>query len=286
MSILNIFGARALKPRWSFSASHVLWRFLVSDDGLLLGEDRDTDNKTVSFFCIDMKTGDVLWREKQFGEAWWIGIEALVGERLYLHGFAQPDMPEHHGLIALATRTGAEAWQNADISFYAADNAQVIGYRDLFERRVFERFDASTGVFLGESDTAGAETSAMRKRAFGRTDFTFAQPLSVEDAEHGLIQSALAKHHAGDTAPLATEFARSGNRIFFSTHLPLAPQNGSQSPRLKNILCVVNADSGKEELFETLNAETPYPVPDSFFIDNETLYYIKEKQTLFAVPLR
>jgi hypothetical protein len=48
---------------------------------------------------------------------------------------------------------------------------------------------------------------------------------------------------------------------------------------------VVNPDTEKEEYFDVLNADTPYPVPDSFFIDTGTLYYIKEKQTLCAVRM-
>jgi hypothetical protein len=285
MSLLNLFGAPRLKPRWSFSTTHILWRFLVSDDGLILGEDRDTDGKTVSFFCIDMNTGAVLWRDKNFGEAWWIGIEALVGERMYLHGFAQPDMPEHHGLIALDARTGVERWQNADISFYAADADHVIGYRDLFERRVFERFDASTGVFLGELAAADDATEAMRQHTFGRTDFIFAQPLAGDDSENAAIQKILVKHNPVPEVQAAVEFARIGSRLLFSAHLAHASSAGVQIPKLQNILCVVNTDSGREEYFEVLNAETPYPVPDSFFVDHEMLYYIKEKRTLCAVPL-
>ncbi len=284
MSILNIFGPPRLKPRWSFSTTHILWRFLVSDTGLILGEDRDTDAKTVSFFCLDMKTGAVLWRGKTFAEAWWIGIEALVGERLYLHGFAQPDMPDHHGLVALDARTGREAWQNQAISFYAADADRVIGYRDMFERRVFEQFSAATGAFLGEIDPADADTAEMRRHTFGRTDFIYAEPLAADALELGRIHSALAKHGAVPDGRHSIEYAETGGRIFISAHLP-HPAVAGAMPMLKNILCVLNTDTGNEELFDVLNAETPYPVPDSFFIDNDTLYYIKEKHTLCAVPI-
>jgi len=285
MKLSRIFGIGGLKPRWSFTASHVLWRFLVSEDGMILGEDRDTEKKTVSFFCLDMRTGAVGWRDKTFGEPWWTGIEALVDERLYLHGFAQPDMPEHHGLIAVDARSGEQVWQNADISFYAADTGVVIGYRDLFERRVFEKFDAASGVYLGEVEPVTLDLDAMRERTFGRTDFTFPQPLGVDDAEFELIRTACAKHSSGIAAEPIVEFARAHGRIFFGAHIPRIPVHGTPAPSLRNILCAIDAETGREELFEVLNADTPYPVQDSFFIDDATLYYIKEKQHLCAVPL-
>ncbi len=284
MSIVNIFGTSRLKPHWSFSTTHILWRFLVSDDGLILGEDRDTDAKTVSFFCIDMKTGAVLWRGRTFTEPWWIGTEALVGTRLYLHGFSQPDMPEHHGLIALDARTGNEAWQNGAISFYAADADRVIGYRDLFERRVFEHFDAATGAFLGEIDPATADTAEMRRHTFGRTDFIYAEPLTADDMDLERIRTSLAKHGTMPEDPQSIEYARTGSRLVISAYLPHPAVTG-RMPMLKNILCVVNSETGREEFFDVLNAETPYPVPDSFFIDNGTLYYLKGKRTLCALHI-
>jgi hypothetical protein len=284
MKLSHLFGAPRLKPHWSFSTTHVLWRFLVSHHGLILGEDRDTDAKTVTFFCIDMRTGAVLWNGKSFGESWWIGIEALVGERLYLHGFAKPDMPEHHGLIALDATTGVEAWHNPEISFYAADADRVIGYRDLFERRIFEQFDAATGASLGELAAADADTAEMRLHTFGRTDFTYPEPVSPEADEREVIASALARHGAGPDALQTAEFAHTGSHLVISAHLPHPAVQG-RAPQLKNILCVVNADTVREDFFDVLNADTPYPVPDSFFIDGDILYYIKEKNTLFAVPL-
>jgi hypothetical protein len=282
MKLSNLIGASRLTPHWSFTTTHILWRILVSEHGTIVGEDRDTEAKTVSFFCLDMSTGAVLWNGKHFAEQWWIGIEALIGNRLYLHGFAKPDMPEHHGLIALDAKTGVEAWTNPEISFYAADHERVIGYRDLFERRVFEQFDAASGAFLGEIAGAEADTGQMRLHTFGRTDFTYPEPLAADDASMEIIRTALARH--GAATDNAIECAHVRGRLCISAHLP-HPAVHSGQPQLKNILCVVNADTAKEEYFDVLNAETPYPVPDSFFIDNTTLYYIKEKRTLFAVQL-
>jgi hypothetical protein len=282
MNLHSLFAPSRLTPKWSFTASHILWRFLVSDTGMILGEDRDTDAKHVTFFCIEMQTGTVLWRGKSFGESWWTGVEALIGDRLYLHGFAKPDMPEHHGLTAIDARTGNELWSNKDISFYAADDTRVIGFRDLFERRVFEQFDAGTGASLGELESVDAATHALRDRTFGRTDFLFPEPLPDAEPAKQLIEHVLASTHASspDERTPIIEYVRNNGRIIFSAHMP-----NTGKGTLLNILSIVDEPARKELFRETLNAETPYPVGDSFFIDNDTLYYIKEKRTLVSLPL-
>jgi hypothetical protein len=281
MKLHTLFGGRRLAPDWSFTASHVLWRFLVSGDGMIVGEDRDTDAKSVTFFCIDMRTGTALWRDKTFGEPWWTGIEALVGPRLYLHGFAKPDMPEHHGLTAIELRTGAVLWSNPEISFYAADDTHVIGFRDMFERRVFEQYDAASGAFLGELASVDAGMQDMRNTSFGRTDFVFPEPL--QDDEQAMALSRTLFESAGRVDDLKSpivEYARVPGRIAFSAHVPNA-----RTGALTHVLAVADESSAKELYRDTLNADTPYPVADSFFIDNATLYYIKEKHTLVSLPL-
>ncbi|MGE5315360.1 MAG: DUF4905 domain-containing protein [Acidobacteriota bacterium] len=282
MKLHSLFGSPRLAPAWSFTASHILWRFLLSDSGLLLGEDRDTDAKNVSFFCIDMGTGSVLWRGRTFGEAWWTGIEAVTGNRLYLHGFAKPDMPEHRGLTAVDARTGSVIWSNNDISFFAADASRVIGYRDLFERRVFEEFDAQTGAFLHERQTAGEEAQEMRRGSFGRTDLLFPEPLEKEDPQQPTIERAL--QHAVKTDPAhppIIDAARAEGRIIISAHVRTSDRPGSMT----HLLLVIDEVTGRELYRDTLNADTPYAIRDSFFIDRSRLYYIKEKQTLVSLPL-
>lgn len=317
MNLRTLFGGGALKPHWHFEASHVLWRFLVSENGLILGEDRDTDAKHVTFFAIEMHTGRVLWSGRSYGEAWWTGIEALVGAKLYLHGFAKPDMPEHHGLKAIDPQTGRELWSNNEISFYAADDERVIGFRDMFERRIFEAFDAHTGVRLGELQAIDADIHELRGRTFGRTDFIYPEPLgptsmlqhahltqpgegaaSAEPestqyataetnmdenkAISALIERSLGSHPGAQNAaqPPIVEYARAEGRVAFSAHIPNA-----QAGSLLHLLIVVDEKSGKELFRDTLNADTPYPMTDSFFIDGDTLYYIKEKRSLVALPL-
>jgi len=55
---------------------------------------------------------------------------------------------------------------------------------------------------------------------------------------------------------------------------------------LKNTLSVIDTSTKKKVYFDVLNESTPYPVPDSFFVDGQRVYYIKERKTLVALDLK
>ncbi len=52
MNISSLFQQRQLKPSWSYTTSGVLWRLLFSETNFIVGEDRDTATKQVSFFLF------------------------------------------------------------------------------------------------------------------------------------------------------------------------------------------------------------------------------------------
>src|SRR5450759_102613 len=110
MNISSLFQKKQLKPAWSYTTEGVLWRLLFSETNFIVGEDRDTEKKEVSFFCLNASNGDVLWKDISFAEPWWIGIEGIVHGKVFLHGFKKPDMPEHGRIIAVDLGTGRELW--------------------------------------------------------------------------------------------------------------------------------------------------------------------------------
>jgi len=54
---------------------------------------------------------------------------------------------------------------------------------------------------------------------------------------------------------------------------------------LINRLIVIDKIEGKPVLIETLNQATPAPIPDSFFMYDNDLYFIKDKIELIAYRL-
>ncbi|NUN68799.1 MAG: DUF4905 domain-containing protein [Bacteroidetes bacterium] len=245
---------------------------MFTGDGLIIGEDRDTESKTASFFCVDGSTGRTLWSGKDFGEAWWIGLLGVKDGTLYLHGFKKPDMPEHKHIFAVDVRTGQLRWKNSDCAFLAVAENDVFGFKDLFERRVFYRIDGRTGTLLEEL-TALPDSVDPNER-YERTDFRFPSPVPKE-----AIPAPVAPHI---TDAVAAEYVAGERYTVLNTHR----RNTPPAEGLTNRVMVIGNDGHRVLFTDTLNSATPYPVPDSFFMDGDRLYYIKERTTLTAVRLK
>lgn len=272
MKFLSFFF-RQLQPAWSHSAPHTLWRVIFSHSGSIVCEERNTDEKIVTFSCIDARSGQLYWSNRNFGEQWWIGIEGITNDRLYMHGFRKPDMPEHLGIICADLRSGEILWKNMNCSFLTIHNTDLYGFKDLFERRLYYNMDQQTGSMIEELQTLPA--SVEENIQLEKTDFTFPQPMMHE-------QNEMLRGIVSDTARVQrAEFVQTEKFqiVNFYTH------HSDPSLGLKNTLSIIDSAIKKKVYSDVLNESTPYPVPDSFFMDGNRLYYIRERRSLVAVDV-
>ena len=285
MDISSLFQQKQLKPSWSYTTSGVLWRLLFSETNFIVGEDRDTAAKQVSFFCLNAANGDVLWKNISFGEPWWIGIEAVVHDKVFLHGFKKPDMPEHGKIVAVDLGTGRELWRNNDFAFLYATPDRVMAFRDMFERRVYYELDAATGEFLQELNEFPADLYATSSGRHGRDNFLFPESLTDDGPEFSLVAPLIDKFCTRSAIRGSVEYVRSNGKLVFNYHAIQDRDEDKNLDVLQNRLCIVDEENGKQVYADIINSSTPGAVPDSFFVDESTAYYIKEKNTLIAVSL-
>ena len=278
MNFLSQFAIQKLSPKWHYSADHTLWRLMFSENGLTIGEDRDTENKTVSFFCLNSADGSVLWSHKTFAEQWWIGMEGVSGDRLFFHGFKKPDMPEHKSIICVDVHTGNERWRNDDCAFLAADAQFVYGYRDLFDRRVYYKLEGNSGTFLEEQSELPVPPNGLYTSE--KSDFSFPRPYGEVTIPE--ISSFTGKY--SDTIK-SIEYIETDKFVIFNIHTVRNSSQKEMQESLTNTLYVIDRHSGKKIFKDVLNSDSPYPVPDSFFLDMSVLYYIKERTSLIALDL-
>lgn len=269
MNFFSQYIGSSLQPQWKFSVQAILWQLQFSVEGFILGEERDTDTKTGSFFCLNLSNGKSLWQKKTFGETWWIGIEALVGNRAYLHGFKKPDMPEHQGIICVDLSTGNILWKNEQLIFYYANSEYLFAFKELFERRIYFHLALDSGEILKELQ------SAPELPSVDMSAYTFSQPFSLEHPLYEVLKNILP---ATFNFKLA-EFVEHNNYCIFTSHTP------TEAGSFSNTLYIIDNEKQKLCYTATLNKETSYPVPDSFFLFNETLFYIIERKTLVALQL-
>jgi len=272
MKFLSLFSHQ-LRPAWSHSAPQTLWRVIFSHSGTIVCEERNIDDKIVSFTCIDARSGAIRWSNKDFGEKWWIGIEAITDTNLFLHGFRKPDMPEHLGIICADLQSGDVLWKNMNYSFLTIHHSDLYGFKDLFERRIYFTINQLTGSVIEELESL--PSAAEENVQLEKTDFIFPQPVTHEQNEmlRGIVSDNDRVQHA--------EFASTKrcHIINVYTHHP------DPAMVLKNRLSIIDSATKKKVYSDVLNGSTPYPVPDSFFMDGNRVYYIKERRSLVAVDV-
>ena len=273
MNPFSLFKSSHIKPSWTFSAQSTLWRLHFGGEKII-GEDRNVDTRSVQFFCLNEQDGKIIWNENSFGEQWWIGIEAILGNRLYLHGFKKPDMPEHKKIICADIETGNELWRNNDVAFWSADENFVFAFKELFERRVYYKLNAFTGEIIEEFQNEPSEHHSEDLSAFA-----FPQPLSQHSDNYQLILKTAEQ--------MFTHFQNINNceYVIHDSFLIINIYTVEKEQSLKNRLFVFNTQNKKQLFTEILNHQTPYQVPDSFFLRNSKLYFIMERKTLVAIQL-
>src|SRR5258705_3352973 len=141
-----------LAPAWEFHVRGIIWRLLVSGKGQFVGEERNINERSVSFFCIDSESGTPLWRDLRLAEPWWIGIEALHDDLVLLHEFAMPDFPDHKKIHALDLSSGKLLWSNEEVTYLFSHGNAIYAAKDLNDVRTYLELDSMSGKERRELD--------------------------------------------------------------------------------------------------------------------------------------
>ncbi|HUL44064.1 MAG TPA: DUF4905 domain-containing protein [Bacteroidota bacterium] len=281
--IMGWFSGRkrkTLKPSWSYRTSGFLWRILPSAR-FLAGEDRDTEKKRVTFFCIDPQSGNVLWEHRMFDEQWWIGLDSLYGETLFFHRYASPDMPEHQGIIAADIRTGTVHWENTEMEFLLAHRDVVAVSKQGFEKRFFHLLDGTTGKVLREIDAD--EVQRLRAEMGAEHVEEIGYPVPASPSVQSAIQNVLLRCGMNIQEIVNAEAHVSGEYLLSSFYEPVGTDVTSR--KFRHHFVIILPESSVLLYHDILRDLSPSTAGDSFFCMGSWVYFISEKQRLSAVNL-
>jgi len=286
MKFASIFRSHDIKPEWAFTAEGVLWRLMCAVGGKIVGEARDQERRSASFFCLDEQTGVPFWKDLRLEEPWWVGIEAVIGDTLLFHSYSKPDMPQHRGVRAFNVQTGGERWRNDDITFWFATTESLCGYRDFFEKRVAYELDLKSGDVLRSFEDAPRELLDLKSAAVENQDLeNVVVPEPYDDtAASDEIRGLLAKglRVAKPVGPI--DVLRHRDCVAFSYYLK-ASRSQVDRPLFNCNLCVFRVPGGNRIFSEITNSGLALPVPDTFFLRGQRLLYIKDQRTLVSLRL-
>jgi len=290
MSIFSIFKGEKLKSRWRFETkkpAEIIWKLLISSDGILAGEERDTEEKTASLFALEVQSGSMLWRDVRIDETWWFNSERATPENIYIQKFRKPDMPEPKGIVALNIRTGAMRWEQPDVSMLFEHNGKIYAQREAVGRKEFFAIDSISGEVLEAYGSEKENILAMQSMVVDTDHHSvYSVAITPEDDLFTAIGNVLADVLDVSELRGTIDFAEYGNYIIFSYHERILndPQ-AMLGNLLRNHLKVLDKEKGEIVYSDQPNAETPYPVPENFFIHRGVLIYVKEKREVIGIPL-
>ncbi len=289
MGIFSRIKTSKLKPSWRFSATKgaMIWRLLISPDGTLVGEERDPEVKTGSLFGIDIPSGRTIWRGVTIDEPWWFSTAKATPENLYIHRFRKPDMPEPLGIITLDTKTGAQRWEQPDVAMLFEYDGKVYAQREAYGRNEFFSIDRVSGEVLEAFGSERENILALQTLIVeDDTESFYSLPISPNDSIFNEIATTLADVMNVAELRGTIDFSEFNNHLIFSYHERITNDaNAAINNVLKNHLVILSKEHGEIEYQDVLNSETPYPVPDNFFIHRSTLIYVKEKTTIVGIAL-
>jgi hypothetical protein len=274
-----------LRPTWSFQSDGTLWRILLSDRRKILGECRDEVKKETTFVCLDEQSGEVLWRHERPEDPWWIGLEAIHENKVLLHGFETPDMPEHKRIIALDLNSGKEEWRNDEVTFWFAYESRIYAYRTMFERRAGRVLDLNTGETLETLETIDEfiplRQLARQEDVHESIDF----PEALSDAGvPGEVRQLVDRETGSREIVGNIEAVVKDPFLVMNYHTP-ARGSRPEEPTLENRLAILDFRRRERLFSETLQTDARLPVPDSFFLKDAEVFFIKDRMNLSMLRL-
>ncbi len=284
MNFFSLFQSARLTPEWSYLANGIVWRLLFTGKRKIVGECRNPEKKTVSFFCLDEESGKPVWQDLSLDEEWWVGMEAVLGETLLLHGFASPDMPQHRGIRAYDLGTGTLRWRNDDVTYWFGMGDRLFAYRDLFERRVGYEIDSIAGEFKTIYDKSLEDLHDLRRDAAEPgPDMTLPEIMSDGGVDPDIL-TFITRLTKGKGIAGTVEFIRENDILAFNYHVR-AREASPQSPRFENHLFVYRYPQGNRLFSDVTARNLKAQVPDAFFVRRRRLFFIKDQNRLTALRL-
>jgi hypothetical protein len=283
MGLLSFFRPRSLPIEWEYRANGVIWRLLPSGNGMFIGEDRGLERKEVTFFCLHRETGTPLWKNVTYSEKWWIGLEAVHGETIFLHEYSTPDMPEHKKIIAVDARSGKCRWINEQLTFIAADDRFVYGKKNLFEDDVVCELDVERGNLVREIDRSEIPKLHILTSPT-HPQIEFPNRVGSDYAMPDTLKTVFQRLGLNEDNRTGVEYLEVNDVLVVSWYEEMEDDAGDKN--LRQLLNVVGWKKSDIRYSDCIAERVSAVIPELFFRMGNRIHYIKEKKLLRSLNLQ
>jgi hypothetical protein len=288
--IKEIFVKNKIKPYLTYSQKGIIWRMHFSPVEILVCETRDLAVKETYFFSLNYKTKQVFLSNFQIDEKWWISVESVSDESIFFNSFKTPELPEHMGITAVDVKTGRVRWKNEDLTFLFAESDELYAYKEHFEREIYYKLNSSNGEVLEIYEDENIADSLLELKRFNEekmfAGFTYPK-IYIERNESDEKSEKYFKKRLKEVKYFGElEYINYNDLLIYNFHADRGVNlKDITAHNLSNLLEIYNTNSERIIHDEILNSDALNYVPDSFFIKDGLLFYIKEKKELTLIDL-
>jgi hypothetical protein len=282
MNWLTGKGRGKLRVKWKYTTTGQLWRLLPAASGLLVIEERDPERKSVSFTCLDAASGSVRWSGLKLREPWWVTLDLVRDDTVFLHGYSAPDLPDHKSIVAVDLSTGALLWERDDLKLLFANAGSVVAARDGFETREFFELQLRSGETIRSLDLTALEALRSAATYADTPQVVFPEPAvsfgGWKSLPVGLQQAALPS-----VEPDRTELIEHPH--YWIVGHTSAEEESDGKQRYRQLLTIVDRERTKVAFSTVTAGNASAPVPDLFFLFQGLVYFVSGRTTVSAISL-
>ncbi|WMJ72941.1 DUF4905 domain-containing protein [Cytophagaceae bacterium ABcell3] len=239
-----------------------LWK-VIENEGFLYCEIRYAKERRVSFCCVEIAKGKVVWENPQLpDDDWWMGMDMVVRDRLLLYTYEDPDRPEPKGVFALNVLSGKLVWGKKDYFCTAYSNGILYVQNSEGETLVV---DPETGA---EQLSGGKERQVEE---LIQDHLKFPDRYNEGETHYDTVVSYI-KDLLEAEPVLAVDYIEHNSNIIVSSH-------AKSENRLYLYLLIMDME-GKVKHKQLLETSLKGLSADTFFIYSNALIYISERTKL------
>lgn len=280
-----------IKLYWTFTQAGIIWRFIFGGSRHIIGETRDKEKNKLYLFTLDYTRGKIFLRDYSFeNNNYWVSVEGASEEIFFLGRFEKPELPYQTGIIATDIKTGEKLWENTDYTFLFTTEDSVYGIHKKSDRNEAAELDSGTGK-VKRVLTESEHTEILRledeneKRIFENSLY----PTGYNKSETNInfsIENLIKEIHSEDREIERIEYIMKGTLLIFNYYEKCSDnsKHGGNNFYINKLL-IYDTEMSEILYEDILNKSTNFCVPDNFFINNNFLFYIKEKKTLNCINL-
>jgi Domain of unknown function (DUF4905) len=260
---------------YSFSNNRQIWRIIPGGKEKLVIEEREPETKQVFFNCIEIISGKIIFESLQFEEKFWIGIEDVYKDIIFFHKYQKPDMPWHSGIFAFDIKGKKQVWQSEEYNFLFVYDDDLYCYKNKYEGRIYFKLNYNSGELISElGDNPGFLPNLKELRDIEiYNGYEFPETLIPNSDD---MAETIDYFRSNDNISGKIDYIKVNDLILINYHRII------KDGKLQNCFKALDIRLKKIIFEKILNKKITNFIPDSFFLINDLVFLLKEKDKLIV----